>query len=115
MNVDAKLTAEENRVVQFVAWGCPYKIIADRLCKSVHRVTNQIRSACEKIGITPGELPAWWFCTRFGISFDLSPIRRKAGAIMLLILFCSQIGNCDSIARRVRRGRRNETEYIAEF
>lgn len=66
MNVDAKLTAEENRVVQFVAWGCPYKIIADRLCKSVHTVTNQIRSACEKIGITPGELPAWWFCTHFG-------------------------------------------------
>lgn len=110
MNLDAKLTVQEERVISLVAWGASYKMVADKLCKSVHTVVNQVRSASEKIGITPGELPAYWFCKHPGLTFDLSPIKRKGGAIILLVLFSVNLIDLhDPIARRSRRGWRTET------
>ena len=117
MNANARLTAEENRVAELAAWGLSQKEIADTLNKSVNTVMNQFRSIYATIGINKiNELSAWWFCVNFNISFDLSPIKRKAGAVVLLLLFSSQLLDFDdTLVRRVRRGRRNEIEYTTEF
>lgn len=117
MNANAKLTTEENRVAELAAWGLSQKEIADTLNKSVNTVMNQFRSIYAKIGINKiNELSAWWFCINFNISFDLSPIKRKAGAVTLLLLFSSQLLDFDDeIVRRFRWGRKNEIEYITEF
>lgn len=111
MNANAKLTTEENRVAELAAWGLSQKEIADTLNKSVNTVMNQFRSIYAKIGINKiNELSAWWFCVNFNISFDLSPIKRKAGAVVLLLLFSSQLLDFNNtIVRRIRRGREIET------
>ena len=111
MNANARLTAEENRVAELAAWGLSQKEIADTLNKSVNTVMNQFRSIYAKIGINKiNELSAWWFCVNFNISFDLSPIKRKAGAVVLLLLFSSQLLDFNNkIVRRIRRGREIET------
>lgn len=115
MNLEAKLTREEERVVSYLAWGASHKMIANKLCKSVRTVVNQVSSASQKLGIVPSELSAWWFCNHPGLTFDLSPIKRKGGAIILMALFSIQVLQInDTIARRVRRTRRNEIEYTLE-
>ena len=113
MNANAKLTTEENRVAELAAWGLSQKEIADTLNKSVNTVMNQFRSIYAKIGINKiNELSAWWFCVNFNISFDLSPIKRKAGAVVLLLLFSSQLLDFNNtIVRRIRRGREIETIF----
>lgn len=110
MNANAKLTTEENRVAELAAWGLSQKEIADTLNKSVNTVMNQFRSIYAKIGINKiNELSAWWFCVNFNISFDLSPIKRKAGAVVLLLLFSSQLLDFNNtIVQRIRRGREIE-------
>lgn len=116
MNANARLTGEESRVAELAAWGLSQKEIANLLNKSVNTVMNQFRSIYAKVGVNKiNELSAWWFCTHFNISFDLSPVKRKAGAIALLILFGSQLLSFDDMMiRRTRRGRRNEIEYAQE-
>ena len=114
MNRDAYLTPEEERVAELAAWGATQKDIANYLNKSVNTVMNQFRSIYQKTGITKiNELSAWWFCTHFDISFDLSPLKRKIGATLLLALFCFEtITQPDTVMRRARRGR--EYELIIE-
>lgn len=83
-----KLGQRELQVVQFVAWGASQKEVADELGISYRTVDNTIRHAKEKLGLQKStELAAWWFCTTFGISFQLSPLRRKILAVCLLLLF----------------------------
>lgn len=87
MNATATLTRRENQIAELIAWGATKKEIANKLFISERTVENTARSIYEKAGVTKSnELSAWWFCTRFHISFDLSPIKRKIVAFMLLVL-----------------------------
>lgn len=109
------LTPCQRQVFEFVAWGETYKEIADRLHKSVHTVINLARGGCERLGIYPSQIPSWWFCVNFGISFDLSPVKRKAGATLLMALFLIMLIHPEDMYRRGRRGRRaREYEWIIE-
>ena len=76
------LTPRQRQIFEFVAWGETYKEVAARLNRSVHTVINLVRGGCERVGIYPSQIPSWWFCKNFNINFDLSPVKRKAGATM---------------------------------
>lgn len=84
---EATLTQRENEVAELLAWGATKKEVAQRLFVSVRTVENHARNIYEKSGVTKAsELAAWWFCMKFGISFDLNPMRRRAVAWMMLAL-----------------------------
>lgn len=130
MNTDAKLSERQVEVAELLAWGLSKKEVADRLKISPRTVENTARSIYGKLGIQKAtELSVWWFCTRYKISFDLSPLKRNVMAcfFLFLILPYEFFGDHDivrtfrakPITRTVRasRGRRrNENDlYLEDF
>ena len=117
-----KLTKRESEIAELFAWGASKKDIANRLYISERTVENHARNIYVKIGCQKvNELSAWWFCTNFHISFDLSPLTRRAIATCILVLVVFQMTfNSDTIIRaqrtqarttRVRSARRkNESD-----
>ncbi len=84
-----KLTKCEAEIAELFAWGAGKKDIANRLFISERTVENHARKIYEKTGCSKvNELSAWWFCTKFHISFDLSPLKRKVIATTLVVLMC---------------------------
>ena len=127
MIMDAvKLTKRETEIAELFAWGASKKDIANRLYISERTVENHARNIYVKIGCQKvNELSAWWFCTNFHISFDLSPLTRRAIATCLLVLVVFQMTfNSDTIIRaqrtqarttRVRSARRKNESDNATF
>ncbi|MBQ3843952.1 MAG: helix-turn-helix transcriptional regulator [Bacteroidales bacterium] len=107
MNRTAELTRREQEIAEMFAWGASKKEVADQLFLSVRTVENHARSIYEKIGITKvNELSAWWFCTRFNISFNLSPLKRRLVSIFLLLLLIPTVFHNDgSTMMRTRTSR----------
>ena len=88
MKANATLTPREAEVAELLAWGAAKKEVADKLNMSTRTVENTARNIYGKIGIQKAtELCVWWFCTRCGVSFDLSPIKRSIIAVFLLVIF----------------------------
>ena len=84
----ATLTARESQIVERIAWGASQKEVAADLGISRYTVDNILRKIYQKLHIGKiNELSAWWFCTTFGISFDLSPLKRTIGALGLVAVF----------------------------
>lgn len=103
MNEETNLTKRESEIAELFAWGASKKDIANRLYISERTVENHTRNIYEKIGCSKvNELSAWWFCTTFHISFDLSPLKRKVMATILLCLMIPQIIDFDNVAVRTR-------------
>lgn len=99
----ANLTKRESEIAELFAWGASKKDIANRLFISERTVENHARNIYDKTGCSKvNELSAWWFCTKFHISFDLSPLKRKTVSIILLVLMIPQILNYDNNMIRVR-------------
>lgn len=105
---DAKiLTKRESEIAELLAWGASKKDVANRLFISERTVENHTRNIYDKIGFSRiNELSAWWFCTTFHISFDLSPFKRKVIATMLLCIMIPQFIDFDNVAIRTRRNPR---------
>ena len=121
-----KLTKRESEIAELFAWCASKKDIANRLYISERTVENHARNIYVKIGCQKvNELSAWWFCTNFHISFDLSPLTRRAIATCLLVLVVFQMTfNSDTIIRaqrtqarttRVRSARRKNESDNATF
>ena len=110
MIATATLSKRESEVTKYMAWGATKKEVAQKLFISERTVENHARSIYEKTGCTKvNELSAWWFCKNFGISFDLSPIKRTiASLVLLMVLLPSQIIAQHDIYRTFR-SRRVET------
>ena len=91
----AILTTRESQVAERIAWGASQKEVADDLGISRYTVDNILRKVYDKLHISKiNELSAWWFCTTFGISFELSPLKRTIGALFLACLFiCGEMMN----------------------
>lgn len=88
MNQQARLTSRECEIAELYAWGAAKKEIASHLFISERTVENHVRNIYEKVGCQKAnELSAWWFCTRFNISFTLSPLAGRIIAISLLVIF----------------------------
>lgn len=82
MNTHANLSVRETQIAELLAWGAAKKEVADRLSISVHTVDNTARNIFTKLEIQKTtELSVWWFCTRYGISFQQSPLKRSPAAI----------------------------------
>lgn len=122
MNTKAKLTNREREVAELSAWGASKKEIADQLFISTRTVENHFRNIYYKTEcIKATELSAWWFCTRFNISFSLSPFVRKIAASALLLIYLTGIygNNFDQLRVRTstrtlvraRSSRRKENNY----
>ena len=108
MNRNITLAKRENEIAECVAWGGSYKETASLLQISVRTVDNTLRRIKEKLGLNKiNEISAWWFCTHFNISFELSPLKRTIGAVALLILvilndFTSGDTYCRNRSRKAR-------------
>ena len=113
MNVNAELTRRERQISELVAWGASKKEIAEHLFVSERTVENHVRNIYEKVGCQKAtELSAWWFCTRFNISFSLSPIANRLISIALLVIFTyGEIHETSQIVR-TRTSVRVRTERV---
>lgn len=121
MNPEAVLTEREAQVTELLAWGAAKKEVAAKLQISTRTVEALTRRAYKKIEIQKAaELSACYFCKRFNISFDLSPLRRGIIGAFLLLIMIPEIATSDfdATARRTSsrqevrtgRGRRRENE-----
>lgn len=126
MNQTAKLTPRETQVAELLAWGAAKKEVADKLFISTRTVENTARSIYEKVGVgKANELSAWWFCTKFKISFDLSPLKRGVIAMFFLsVISFMEIYAQDSTTlyrplrtrtQRVARSRQGRRKNEADF
>ena len=112
MTTAIHLSKREDQVAELLSWGADKKQIADKLFVSVKTVDNHCQHIFEKLDINKcTELSAWWFCTHFGISFDLSPLMRRTIAMCLLALFT--YGELTEHVDFFRRGR-SRTEELRE-
>ena len=100
------LTGRESQVAERIAWGASQKEVADDLGISRYTVDNTLRKIYQKLHIGKmNELSAWWFCTTFGISFALSPLKRAIGAVCLAGIFIAGEINHDFQFCRYRAAR----------
>lgn len=113
MNQNISLSKRQRQFIERLAWGASYKEVADYYNVSWRTVDNTLRKAKEKIGLNKvTELGAWWFCTNYNISFNLSPIVKQyiaAGCLCLFISYEAIIFTGTSYT--VRLSRRARTEY----
>ena len=102
------LSEREAQIAERIAWGASQKEVACDLGISRYTVDNILRRIYQKLHIGKiNELSAWWFCTHFNISFELSPRKRTIGAVALLILvilndFTSGDTYCRNRSRKAR-------------
>ncbi len=132
MDLNAQLTTRESQVAEYIAWGAAKKEVADRLNISQRTVDELTRRAFRKIGIQKAtELSVWWFCTKLGVSFDLSPLKRGIiGAFLLFVMLPSTLNHNyagdmmrarraqstrTASARGGRRGREDEGDVLTIF
>lgn len=110
------LTRRESQIAERIAWGSSQKEVANDLNISRYTVDNIIRNIKMKLHISKiNELSAWWFCTRFNISFDLSPLSRQLLASGLLLLYLGgEIVIVASNSFSLNRSRRVRTECRAK-
>ena len=111
MNPKAKLGQRENQILEYTAWGASQKEVANFLGISYRTVDNTIRKIKRKLGLQKAaELSAYWFCTHFNISFDLSPlVKRAASTVMIILIVTTEFGFCGNQVY-VRRNRRSRIE-----
>jgi DNA-binding CsgD family transcriptional regulator len=104
MDKNAVLTKREAEIAELLAWGAAKKEVADSLYISTRTVENTARNIYVKIGIQKAtELCVWWFCTKHGVSWDLSPIKRTVCTIILLVFIQSNIMEAHKFERYYRR------------
>jgi DNA-binding CsgD family transcriptional regulator len=111
---EAKLTKRETQITELFAWGATKKDVANQLFISEDTVRNHAENIFRKIGVTKiNELSAWWFCTKFHISFDLSPIKKQVIACFLIVMMMPQMFDCGHIVRTFRT-KETAKEFSAE-
>lgn len=113
METTANLTNRETEIAERIAWGSSQKEVANDLGISRHTVDNILRKIYQKLKIGKiNELSAWWFCSHFNISFDLSPLQRTCVTMSLLAIFIyGEFNNVECYRSRNGRGR-TRTEIV---
>ncbi|MBP1638946.1 MAG: hypothetical protein H6Q17_529 [Bacteroidetes bacterium] len=110
------LSTRELEVMELTAWGASAKETADRLCVSTFTVQNHLKNIKEKLHLQKAtEIAAVFFCMKFHISMDMSPMKRQVSAICLLVLMTVQmifINNLDLRNMKVRDECRTKVETV---
>lgn len=115
MNQLTQLSPRETELAERLAWGASVKEAAYALCMTYKTAVNHVQNIYRKTGCNKiNQLSAWWFCTHFNISFDLSPMVRSAIASFLLCIFLSSemLQAKDFCRYRARMIRRYKVECI---
>lgn len=106
------LTSREIEIAEMFAWGASKKEIASYLNVSERTVENHARNIYTKTGCTKvNELSAWWFCTKYNISFDLSPLKRTLASVAFIVILFPQIASLDDDIMRVFRSKARISQY----
>jgi len=72
------LTRREKQVMELVAWGASTKEISIILRISFSTVQNHVHNIKDKLNLQKStEISAYYFCTTFNISFELSPLKHR--------------------------------------
>jgi DNA-binding CsgD family transcriptional regulator len=113
------LSKREKQVVEEIAWGADVQECADALFISKRTVTNHLQNIYDKIGVRSlNGLSAWYFCFNHGISFQLSPKRKRILSKSLLMIYFPMIINgyhnilCSRIAARMNQRQQFEITAI---
>lgn len=116
MNISAHLTKREIQITELIAWGATKKDVANKLFISERTAENHNRNIYEKTGVTKvNELSAWYFCFKFNISIDLSPLKRKIIAFTLLMVVGLNVAFDNHNLLRIRRSRRFKENQIEQI
>lgn len=116
MKIEANLTKREEEIGSLIACGAIKKEVADRLHISVHTVENHVRNIFEKTEChSVNELSAWYFCSHFGISVELSPLKNVIASLLLAIYLTGNVMQSIDDFSRYRIARRSiaRTERFA--
>lgn len=126
MNPIAQLTRREDEVGELLAWGASPQEIGDILFiegKTVGKHVENIyrKTECHKAT----EFSAWWFCKKYGLSFDLSPRKiRTIAFVLFMLLIPSEIITTNvmlrtrtvkvtSLTSRIRRNDETDYQYLS--
>lgn len=114
MNPTAKLTKREQEVGELIAWGACKKMVPERLYISIHTVENHVRNIFSKTECrSANEFSAWYFCTHFNISMELSPLKNIVAVLLLSIYLSGDFTQSFDLFTRSKYARRtNLTERI---
>lgn len=113
MNARAQLTKREKEIGELIAWGAIKKEVAHRLSISVHTVENHVRNIFAKTECrSANEFSAWYFCTHFNISMELSPLKNVVAAFLLTIYLFGDISQGFDLFTRGRYARQTKTAEI---
>ena len=115
--MEEALTKQESRVLELIAWGAAYKEVPELLSTekekeiSVETVKMHVKNIKAKLGLSKiNEMSAWYFCHRFNISMDLSPLKKKIVSLCLLVvLLPSLVDTSDQYVRTRTRARARTT------
>lgn len=114
--MNATLTRSELEIVERIALGESKKEVAWRTHRSVYTVETTVKNAYEKLGFSKiSELTMWYIGQKFNLSTEISELRKKvfAGILLILVIFDLAFVDDDFIrARRARRSRKQETEIV---
>lgn len=116
---DRVITPAETRVAIAYTLGDIGKEVAERLGIAHGTVVRHTQNIYEKVGCrhSTNALVAWFLSQNYDI--DLGELRRRLGAMVLMVLFSTfTFGNPDTdLPRRATRrgGRRNEVELCDTF
>lgn len=115
------LTEIEREIADLYVFGYTKKEIAAFRGRSIYTIVNQLDRIFKKIGVRKDtEMATWYYCTRFHISIDISPIKRTfISACMLVLLSTSMVFDQAPMLRTVRtrnitrtsQGRRSRNDY----
>lgn len=115
MNPHAKLSPRESEVTELIAWGAALKEAATILNITYKTADNHLQNIKHKIGCNKtSEISVWWFCTNYGISFELSPMRKSIVSLFFIcILAFGEFMHTSEICKyRVRRIRKSNIEQL---
>lgn len=115
MNKNVILSPRESQIAELLAWGAAKKEVADMLNISTRTVENFCKIIYLKIGIQKAtELSVWWFTTHCGVSMDLSPFKRRIGALALFLLMLPTVfGQTNDEMARYRCSRSQQQRTAA--
>jgi DNA-binding CsgD family transcriptional regulator len=104
------LTRREMEIAEAMTYGGDVKDVAEMLYISPMTVESHLKNIYRKLEIQRAtELVRWWMCRHYNVTLEAKEWKRKAIALVMLVLMMPDIvGYCSCV--RTMRGRAARTE-----